>query len=105
MNTANCLMNLHYTQGDACTSVVGSECEADKGTSHILNALMTEAGQLSSDDSDTLQAASSNMVEMTVSSGYQDKGGIPMGFVALACKGNNAALAEVDTRFDGDEAC
>lgn len=84
---------------------MGSKREAGKGTSRLLSAWMTEAVQLSSDDSDTLQAASSNMVGMTVSSGYPDKGGIAMGVVALARKGNNAALAEVDIRFDGDEAC
>ena len=104
-NTANCLINLHYTQKDACISVAGSACEAGKGTSHILNAWMAVANQLSADDYDTLQAASSNMVGMTVSSGYSDDSGLSMGVVVLSRIGPNTALSSLDIRFDGDEAC
>ena len=103
-NTANCLINLHYTQKDVCISVAGSECEAGKGTSHILNAY-GNGDQLSSDDSDTLQTASSNMVGMTVSSGYSDNSGLSMGVVRLARIGQNFADVILDIRFDGDEAC
>jgi len=66
---------------------------------------MANADQLSSDDSDTLQAVSSNMVGQTVSSGYSDDAGQSMGTVALARTGQNIAQAIVFIRFDGDEAC
>ena len=36
--TANCLAHLHYVQDTECISVKGSECEAKKGTSKILNS-------------------------------------------------------------------
>lgn len=73
--TANCLINLHFTQGDSCISVQGSECESGAGSSKILIAVgffPTSSGdagsQLSSDDSDALQAASSALVGATVNS-------------------------------------
>lgn len=103
--TANCLINLHYTQSDACISVAGSSCEAIKGTSQILNARMGYAKYLSADDSDTLQAASGYMIGRTVSSGYSDDGGISSGVVELVRVGQNAAQAGLDFRFDGDQEC
>ena len=103
--TANCLINLHWIQSDACISVVGSECEAGKGTSQILNAWMAEAYSLSFDDSNTLQTASNNMVGETVSSGYADNNGLSMGAVGLTRVGQNSAAAQLEIRFDGDQGC
>lgn len=75
--TANCLVNLHFTQDDACISVAGSECAAKAGTSKILNARASNQfndgpadgwKRLTSDDSDAIQAAISAMVRSNVNS-------------------------------------
>jgi len=72
---ANCLVNLHFTQDDACISLAGSECAANAGTSKILNVRAMNQGtdgpfdgwrRLTSDDSAAIQAAISAMVRGNV---------------------------------------
>ena len=56
--TANCLIHLHDLQEDECISVRGSVCEANKGTSKILNARLHSGGSLTPEESKTLQKGS-----------------------------------------------
>lgn len=93
--TANCLINLHYTQSDACISVAGSSCKAGKGTSQILNTHIGSAYKLNSDESNTLQAASNNMIGRTVSSGDSDDSGESVGYVSFVRDGPNVPYSSV----------
>lgn len=68
--TASCLITLHHKQKTKCISVRGSECEANAGTSKILNARLFEEsdGRLTVEDSAALQAASRALVGAKVNS-------------------------------------
>lgn len=116
-NTANCLINLHYMQGDGCISVKGSSCEATAGSSKILNARV--GMQLSGDDSSSLQAASSAIVGSNVNSNMDgsDKKGMSSGGVTLyhndmttrtqmISTGNQPGwYGQVGINFGGGEKC
>jgi len=80
--TANCLVNLHFTQDDACISLASSECAANAGTSKILKVRASDQGndgaenglsKLTNDDSNAIQAAISTMVRNNVNS-YSNMG-------------------------------
>lgn len=65
--TANCLIRLHHFQQDECISVRGSVCEAEKGTSKILNARVHGGlGSLASDEYRALQEASLALIGTAV---------------------------------------
>ena len=69
VRTANCLIRLHHFQQDECISVRGSVCEAEKGTSKILNARVHGGlGSLASDEYHALQEASQALLGTSVNS-------------------------------------
>lgn len=75
VETAKCLIDLHYRQNSACISVKGSRCDAIKGTSRILNirkAVISFNGKVenfSAGESGALQAAVSSMLGMSMGAG------------------------------------
>ena len=69
--TASCLIRLHDVQDDECISVRGSVCEANKGTSKILNARLhysSSGGSLTAEESSTFQKASRALIGSRVNS-------------------------------------
>ena len=66
--TASCLIHLHDVQKDECISVRGSVCEANKGTSKILNARLHSGGSLTAEESSTFQKASRALIGARINS-------------------------------------
>lgn len=103
VNVANCLINLHYTQDDACISVAGSECEQYAKGSMIINSWVgASAYRFNADDSDTLQAASTAFLGTKFSTTSYEASG---GEVTFSRVGQNVYQSAVTIRFAGDESC
>lgn len=118
-NTARCLVNLHFTQDTGCISLAGSECEANAGTSRILNVGAWNQGndgpadgwkQLTGDDSATIQAGIQAMVGGNVNS--SPNSGVTVGHYDFGDKKKTDTLGDVPTEhgavkinFGGSEQC
>ena len=77
--TANCLINQDYVDDKKCVSVRGTECEAGKGTSKILNARLDWGGKLTSEESRVWQDASRAFVGSKVNSKGNNEEGFKSG--------------------------
>ena len=67
--TANCLIRFRHFQQDECISVRGSVCEAEKGTSKILNARVNGGlGSPGSEEYHALQEANEALIGTAVNS-------------------------------------
>lgn len=94
---ANCIINLHYTQADACISVAGSVCGQGYG-----GGLMTgfvswrTATKLSADQSRAIQAAANALVGTSVSYDH----GSPLMFATFSTENG---FEEVEVDFYGHQ--
>ncbi|KAJ5272594.1 hypothetical protein N7478_007719 [Penicillium angulare] len=105
-DAANCLVNLHYTQDDACISIKGSMCE-DGYDGMLQNARMSYISgpyQISSDESISFQGAINKMVGAKMRTDKtNDVAHMPA--VSLVSKTNGVGMVAIYFRYIGEDEC
>ncbi len=104
--TANCLIDLHSAQDDACISVAGSACEVEKETSKILISrvrYLVGNKQISRAIPWAMQATSNALVnEMVAGCADQDRGDQVEMLHKLP---NGLGVVSINFRFGGGQQC